>query len=96
MVALYADDAIHTSPRLRAQEPASEGRVAGRAAMKRWWSAAFERQPALKYEPITIVADDRYAVIEYKRHAPGETVTQTAELFEVEDGRIIRSHVYLG
>lgn len=96
MVALYAGDAIHTSPRFRAQVPASEGQIAGTAAMKQWWSQAFERQPQPEYEPIAIVADDRYAVIEYKRHVAGEATTMTAEVFEVQDGKIVRSHVYLG
>jgi hypothetical protein len=96
IVALYADDAIHTSPRLRAQVPASEGQIVGPAAMKRWWSAAFEEQPDLRYEPIAIVTDDRYAVIEYQRHVVGEAITRTAEVFEIRDGKIVRSHVYLG
>src|ERR1700739_858985 len=71
MVELYADDAVHTSPKLRAAEPSSEGRVTGRTAMRRWWRDAFERTPGLKYELITTVANDRVAAIEYDRLAPG-------------------------
>jgi predicted SnoaL-like aldol condensation-catalyzing enzyme len=96
MVALYADDAVHSSPRLRAQNPAGRGRIVGRAAMKQWWSEAFDRQPELRYAPVAIVTDDRYAVIEYDRHAPGEATTSTAEVFEIKGGKIVRSHVYLG
>src|SRR5260370_7395088 len=70
MVELYADDAVHTSPKLRAAEPSSEGRVAGKDAMRRWWQDAFERTPGLKYEVVTTVADDHVAALEYDRLPP--------------------------
>jgi ketosteroid isomerase-like protein len=51
MVALYSDDAIHTSPKLRAAHPAGEGRVVGKAAMRRWWQDAFDRSPGTSWSP---------------------------------------------
>ena len=96
MVALYSEDAIHTSPKLRAVQPAGEGRIKGKAAMKGWWQDAFERRPGIKYEVLTIVASDEVAVIEYLRHSPGEDTMQVAEVFEIRDGLIVRSHVYHG
>jgi len=96
MVALYADDAVHTSPRIRAQGASGDGQIVGKAAMHHWWSSAFEKQDGLRYEVITLVADERCAVIEYRRHAQGEPTSRVAELFEILEGKIIRSNVYLG
>jgi hypothetical protein len=96
MVALYADDAIHTSPKLRAAQPASDGRLVGKEAMRQWWLDAFERLPGIRYEVVNIVSDDHVVVIEYLRHRPGEATMQVAEVFEIQDSKIVRSHVYHG
>jgi hypothetical protein len=96
MVELYADDAVHTSPKLREAEPASEGRVAGKAAMRRWWRESFERTPGLRYEVVATVTNDRVAAIEYDRLAPGMPTMRVAEIFEIEGGKIVRSHVFHG
>src|SRR6266851_6949180 len=71
MVALYSEDAVHTSPKLRASRPASEGRVVGRVAMRRWWQDAFDRTPGLRYEIVTTACNDHVAAIEYLRLEPG-------------------------
>jgi steroid delta-isomerase-like uncharacterized protein len=96
MVALYAEDAVHTSPKLRSTQPASEGRLVGKEAMRRWWLDAFERLPGIRYEVVNMVSDDHVVVIEYLRHAPGEATSRVAEVFETQDGKIVRSHVYHG
>jgi hypothetical protein len=96
MVALYADNAIHTSPKLRSAQPASEGRLVGKAAMRQWWLDAFERLPGIRYEVVNMVSGDHVAMIEYLRHRPDEATMQIAEVFEVHDGKIVRSHVYHG
>jgi hypothetical protein len=96
MVALYADDAIHTSPKLRAAEPASDGRLVGKAAMRKWWLDAFERSPGIRYEVVNMVSDNHVAVIEYLQHQPGGATMRVAEVFEVHEGKIVRSHVYHG
>ena len=95
MVALYADDAVHTSPKLRVAQPATQGRVVGKEAMRRWWQESFDRRPPIRYEVLTIVADDAIAVIEYLRHREPEDTLRVAEVFEIRD-RIVRSHVYHG
>jgi len=61
MVALYAEDASHTSPKLRVSQPATGGRIVGRDAMREWWASTFERSPGMRYDVITTVADDRAA-----------------------------------
>jgi len=96
MVALYAEDASHTSPKLRVSQPATGGRIVGRDAMREWWASTFERSPGMRYDVITTVADDRAAFIEYMRINPGEEPLRVAEMFEVRDGKIVRSHVFHG
>jgi limonene-1,2-epoxide hydrolase len=96
MVALYAQDATHTSPKLRVSQPATGGRIAGRGAMHEWWASTFERSPGMRYDVITTVADDRAAFIEYMRIKPGEEPLRVAEVFEIRDGKIVRSHVFHG
>ena len=96
MVALYADNAVHTTPKLRAADPATDGRLAGKPALTDWWRATFDRSPDLRYEVVTTVSNERIAVIEYLRIKPGEATMRVAELFEVEAGKIIRSHVFHG
>jgi hypothetical protein len=96
MVALYSDDAVHTSPKLRAAEPASEGRVVGKAAMRRWWQDAFDRSPGIRYELVTTVSNDHVATIEYLRLEPGAPTLRVAEIFEIRKGKIVRSHVFHG
>jgi hypothetical protein len=40
LVALYADDATHTSPKIRALHPDSGGVLRGKPALERWWRVA--------------------------------------------------------
>lgn len=96
MVDLYADGAIHSSPKLRAADPASGGRLVGKAALRRWWLDAMNQQPPISYELITMIEGDGVVAIEYLRHRPGETTIQVAEVFEIHAGKIVRSNVYHG
>ena len=72
LVALYADDATHTSPKIRALHPDSGGKLTGKVTLATWWRDANRRLPGLRYEATAIVADETRAIIEYLRHAPGE------------------------
>jgi steroid delta-isomerase-like uncharacterized protein len=96
LVALYADDATHTSPKIRALHPHTDGKLVGKAALAAWWRAANARLPGLRYEAVTIVADDARAIIEYLRHAPNEAPMPVAEAFDVRAGKIVASRVYHG
>ena len=96
LVALYADDATHTSPKIRALHPASGGQLVGKAALRDWWREANRRLPQLRYEATAIVADETRVLIEYVRHAPGEPPLPVAEAFDVRAGRIVASRVYHG
>lgn len=96
LVRLYAEDAVHTSPKLRLARPESNGQIAGRAALAVWWSEAFVGRPTLRYELKSVTAQGSRVFIEYERHAEGEAVMRVAELFEVRGGLIIASTVYHG
>lgn len=96
MVDLYADGAVHTSPKLRVADPMSEGRLVGKAALRRWWLDAMNLRPPIRYELLNMIEGVDAVAIEYLRHRPGETTIQVAEVFEIHDGKIVRSNVYHG
>lgn len=96
LVSLYAPDARHTSPKLRALRPETGGFVVGQAALRAWWADAFARLPGLRYVERTLTADADRVFLEYERHVPGEPATTVAEVLEVRDGRIVASRVYHG
>jgi limonene-1,2-epoxide hydrolase len=96
LVALYAEDCTHTSPKIRALHPDTGGKLVGKPALDRWWRDANARLPGLRYQATAIVADRQRVIIEYLRHAPGEPAMPVAESFDVVDGRIVASRVYHG
>jgi heme-degrading monooxygenase HmoA/ketosteroid isomerase-like protein len=96
LLALYADDATHTSPKIRARHPDTGGLLRGRPALRAWWADSFERLPELRYEPTSITADARRAYVEYTRKLPGEPDLPIAEVFDVERELIVASRVFHG
>jgi 8-oxo-dGTP diphosphatase len=97
LVGLYADDAVHVSPKLRDRRPDTGGEIAGRAALRAWWDDAFARLPALRYEERRVVAEGDSVFLEYVRKVPGEADLVVAELYVMDGhGLIRRSHVFHG
>lgn len=96
LVGLYHADAVHLSPKLRVAQPATEGRIAGHEALRRWWGDAFARLPGMRYEEISATADGERVWLLYRRLVPGEAELTVAELFEVRGGLIYQSSVYHG
>ena len=96
LVALYAEDARHTSPKLRASRPDSGGFLVGRGALREWWADAFRRILGLRYRELTLTAGDGRVFMEYLRVAPGEPDLPVAEVLDVEGGLIRASRVYHG
>lgn len=96
LLALYADDCVHLSPKLRVQQPETKGEVRGKAALREWWRGALERLPGLRYVERTVTASDERVFLEYLRQVPGEAELPVAEVFDVRDGRIQASRVYHG
>jgi 8-oxo-dGTP pyrophosphatase MutT (NUDIX family) len=96
LLALYADDAVHTSPKLRDRKPETEGRLVGKAALRSWWADAFAALPDLRYEERAVTASGDRVFLEYVRRVPGQPDLVVAELYVVRDGRIQMSHVFHG
>ena len=96
LLALYAEDATHTSPKIRALHPDTGGKLVGHAALGKWWREANARLPGLRYEETALTADSDRVFMEYLRHAPNEAPMPVAEVLEVRAGKIIASRVYHG
>lgn len=111
LLALYADDAVHTSPKLRDRHPETAGEIRGKAALRTWWAGAMQRLPSLRYEARHLVASGSVAggaapsdaavgggrvFMEYDRVVDGEPTMPIAEVLVVDRGLIVRSHVFHG
>lgn len=96
LVALYADDCTHTSPKIRVMHPQTGGQLVGREALTAWWKDALQRLPGLRYERLSITANDERVFLEYVRHAPDGPPMPVAEVFEIRVGKIVASRVYHG
>ena len=96
LVALYAESATYTSPKIRALHPESGGKLVGRSALHGWWTGSNARIPGLRYEATAFTADEHRVVVEYVRYADGQAPMPVAEVFEVEHGKIVASRVYHG
>jgi len=96
LLALYADDATHTSPKIRALHPDTGGVLSGKAAMRAWWADSFARLPTLKYIQTSITADTHSVLLEYIRRVAGEPDLPIAEVFEIRAGYIVASRVFHG
>ena len=96
LLALYDEEAVHTSPKLRAQRPETNGEIRGKPALRAWWEGAMERLPGLHYAGKHLSAGEDRVVMEYERQNPGEASYMVAETLVVDAGRIVSSHVYHG
>jgi len=96
LLALYADGATHTSPKIRVRHPDTGGKLHGKPALRTWWADAFARLPDLRYLPTSITADGERALLEYIRRVPGEPDLPIAEVFDVVGGVIVASRVFHG
>ena len=97
LLSLYEESAVHTSPKLRAREPATNGEIRGVAALRAWWADAMQRLPELRYEERHLTAMGDRVFMEYLRTNPGEAPYMVAEVLVVgATGKIRASHVYHG
>jgi ketosteroid isomerase-like protein len=96
LLALYADDAEHFSPKLLIRRPETGGWVKGKEALRGWWQDAFDRLPTLRYEVTSLTANDERVFMEYVRHVEGEPDLRVGEVLEIANGIIVASRVYHG
>jgi ketosteroid isomerase-like protein len=96
LLALYADDAVHTSPKLRVKKPETNGEIRGKAALRGWWRDAMDRLPSLRYEPLHLTASHERVFMEYERICPPDPPYVVAEVLVCRDGLIVSSHVFHG
>ena len=96
LLALYADDAQHFSPKLKVRQPETNGLIRGKAALRSWWRDAFDRLPSLRYDVVKLTADDEQVFMEYIRHVDGEEDLRVGEVLEIHMGAIVASRVYHG
>lgn len=96
LLALYADDAQHYSPKLKVRQPETNGLISGKAALHTWWFDAFDRLPTLQYEVVKLTADEEQVFMEYIRHVQGEEDLRVGEVLEIRSGTIVASRVYHG
>ena len=96
LLALYAEDAQHYSPKLKLRQPDTKGLIKGKEALRAWWRDAFDRLPTLRYEVVKLTSDDEQVFMEYIRHVAGEEDLRVGEVLEIRDGSIVASRVYHG
>ena len=96
LLALYAEDAVHTSPKLRVKKPETLGQVRGKPALRAWWQDSFDRLPGLRYDVVSLTADTNSVFMEYVRVCPDDANLPVAEVLEITGGVIVASRVYHG
>ncbi|RAJ77258.1 SnoaL-like protein [Chitinophaga dinghuensis] len=96
LLSLYHDNAIHYSPKLKIRQPATNGLIKGKQALRSWWQDSFERYPQLQYNLHTLTANQDRVFMEYLRQVPNEEDLLVGEVLEIKDGIITSSRVYHG
>ena len=96
LLALYADEAEHYSPKLKVRQPETNGLITGKAALRAWWRDAFDRLPSLRYEVVKLTADEEQVFMEYIRHVHDEADLRVGEVLEIRGDVIVASRVYHG
>lgn len=96
LLALYAEDAEHYSPKLQLIQPETHGWIKGKKALHDWWQGAFLRLPTLQYELLKLTANEHRVFMEYIRHVTGEEDLRVGEVLEISDHLIVSSRVYHG
>ncbi|MBK5277622.1 MAG: nuclear transport factor 2 family protein [Bacteroidia bacterium] len=95
LLALYAEDAIHYSPKLK-RHPESNGQITGKDNLRAWWKEAFDRLPTLQYKATSLTASSERVFMEYTRQVEGEDNMSIAEVLDFDGDLIFASRVYHG
>ena len=84
----FHDDVVFTSPVAAELMPGSGGVVRGKAALRRYWTAALAALPGLRFEVIDVYRGQSVLVINY-RNERGRLVN---EVLEFDGDRVRRGH----
>ncbi len=94
LLSLYDDEATHYSPKLKINNPLSNGTITGKDALHAWWKEAFERLPSLQYKVKSFTANTDRIFMEYLRTVDDEQDLLVAEVLDIRENKIIASRVY--
>jgi hypothetical protein len=94
LLALYHNEAIHYSPKLKVRRPETNGLIKGKEALRAWWQDAFTRLPTLSYEVTRLTPHEDRVFMEYIRRVSGEEDIYVGELLEIREGYIVSSTVF--
>jgi len=94
LLSLYDENAEHYSPKLKVKQPATNGLIKGKSALRAWWRDAFDRLPSLQYEVLRLTPYQDRVFMEYIRHVEGEEDLQVGEMLEIDQHKIVRSSVF--
>jgi hypothetical protein len=83
----YADDVVFLSP--VAEQRVGNGRVVGRDALARYWSAGLSQQPLLQFELEKVLTGFETITICYRNHR-GQAVAETFEFNQ--SGKVVRAY----
>ena len=83
----YADDVVFLSP--VAEQRVGNGRVVGRDALGRYWSAGLSQQPLLQFELEKVLTGFETITICYRNHR-GQSVAETFEFNQ--SGKVVRAY----
>lgn len=94
LLALYHEDAIHYSPKLKVRQPATNGQIQHKANLRIWWQEAFDRLPSLQYELVRLTPFEDRVFMEYIRRVDKEDDLYVGEMLEIKGGLISYSSVF--
>ncbi len=96
LLSLYADDAVHYSPKLKVRHPETKGLIKGKENLRSWWKDAFDRLITLQYEATSFTANRERVFMEYTRKVADDEDIRVAEVLEIKNNLIVASRVYHG
>jgi hypothetical protein len=94
LLSLYDENAQHYSPKLKVRQPATNGLIKGKSALRAWWRDSFDRLPSLQYEVVRLTPYQDRVFMEYIRHVEGEEDLRVGEMLEIDHNKIVRSSVF--
>ena len=94
LLSLYDENAEHYSPKLKVRQPATNGLIKGKSALRAWWRDSFDRLPSLQYEVVRLTPYQDRVFMEYIRHVEGEEDLHVGEMLEIDHNKIVRSSVF--